>query len=261
MAAGDGEVRAVGGRLISLSSAPRRPGQPALPPPVSVRLDSSVASLWQHRVDQHVRDWYMGLRLQKFPEDLRVYEHLLWEYQPNVVIELGGHRGGSALWFRDRLVALARYRPLGRPLVVSVSLDTTPAREGVALRDPGHADSIVFIDGDVRDPDLPGRVAAVLPGEARCLVVEDTAHEYDTTMAALAGFGRFVAPGGYFVVEDGIVDVAGLRPVNAGWGGVLLAIDEWLATDDGRAFTVRRDLEMYGLTTCVRGWLHRRPSD
>jgi cephalosporin hydroxylase len=256
-----GEVSVAVGRVVSSSSAPRRPGRAALPPPVSVTPDTSVASLWRRRIEQHTDDWYMGLRIQKFPEDLRVYEHLLWEYQPNVVIELGGHRGGSALWFRDRLAALARYRPLGRPLIVTVSLDTGPARAGIALRDPDYADSMLFVDGDVRDPDLPDVVAAVLPDQARCLVVENTTHEYDTTAGALAGFARFVPPGGYFVVEGGIVDVPGLRPMDAGWGGVLEAIDEWLATDDGAAFTVRRDLELYGLTTCVRGWLRRRPSD
>ncbi len=83
------------GRGISSSSAPRRAGKPALPPSVLVNPDSPVAGLWRARVDQHIRDWYMGLRIQKFPEDLRVYEHLLWEYQPNVVIGMGGHRGGQ----------------------------------------------------------------------------------------------------------------------------------------------------------------------
>ena len=43
----------------------------------------------------------------KFPEDLRVYEHLLWQTAPSTVIEVGVKDGGSALWFRDRLRTLA----------------------------------------------------------------------------------------------------------------------------------------------------------
>lgn len=185
------------------SSEPRADGEPALPSTVRADLGESVGAYWRRRLAQHTGDWYAGLRLQKFPEDLRVYEHLLWESSPDAVIELGTHRGGSTLWFRDRLSTLARYRPGLAPLVVAVGLDTAPAREGVALRDPAYADTIAFVDGDVLDPDLPQRVAHLLPAGARCLVVEDSAHAYATTMAALRGFSRFVAPGGYLVAEDG----------------------------------------------------------
>nr|MDT0665791.1 CmcI family methyltransferase [Micromonospora sp. DSM 115978] len=205
---------------------------------------------------QHTSDWYMGLPIQKFPEDLRVYEHLLWEARPEVVVELGGHPGGSVLWFRDRILDLARYGGPTRPRVVSVSLDTSATRAGVARRDPGWADTISFVDGDVRDPDLPGRLEALV-GDAPCLVVEDTLHTYDTTWAALTGFSRFVAPGGYFVVEDGVVDVPALRSAATG-GGVLTAVEHWLDTARGSDFVRRRDLERYGLTRSPGGWLQRR---
>jgi cephalosporin hydroxylase len=61
----------------------------------------------------------------------------------------------------------------------------------------------VLVQGDVTDPQVPERVAALLDSERRALVVDDSAHTYDTTLAALRGFSRFVAPGGWFVVEDG----------------------------------------------------------
>ena len=42
-------------------------------------------------------------------------------------------------------------------------------------------------------------------------MVEDSAHVYDTTLAALEGFNRLVPVDGFFVVEDGCVDVEPLR--------------------------------------------------
>jgi hypothetical protein len=43
-----------------------------------------------------------------------------------------------------------------------------------------------------------------------------------------------------------------------GWPrGVLPALHDWLATDQGRAFGARPDLELYGLTTNVEGYLQR----
>jgi cephalosporin hydroxylase len=88
-------------------------------------------------------------------------------------------------------------------------------------------------------------------------VVEDSAHVYATTIAALHGFARFVEPGGWFVVEDGCVDVEELR-VSDDWPrGVIPAIDDFLASPDGAGFRRRRDLELYGLTCHRDGYLQR----
>jgi cephalosporin hydroxylase len=88
-------------------------------------------------------------------------------------------------------------------------------------------------------------------------VVEDSAHTYDTTLSALTGFARFIAPGGYFVVEDGCVDIEEMR-LSADWPrGVLPAVKEWLGTAEGRKFMVRRDLERYGLSCHPYGFLQR----
>lgn len=229
-----------------------------LPPRVDVRLDETMLDYWHKRVEQHLKDSYAGIPMSKFPEDLRVYEHLLWESKPNVVIEIGAQFGGSALWFRDRLCALARYTASNAIRVVSLDLDTSSARENLAVLDPAHEETIVFLDADVLDPESPARVAESLPRDATCLVVEDSAHSYETTLAALEGFARFVPPNGYFVVEDGCVDIEEMRATPDWPRGVLPAIEAWLKTDEARGFTVRRDLELYGLSCHPGGFLQRR---
>jgi cephalosporin hydroxylase len=209
------------------------------------------------RLRQHLRDAYAGVPMAKFPEDLRVYEHLLWLCAPDAVIELGAQSGGSALWFRDRLRTLALYGRVRAPLVVSIDLDVEGARERLARADPAYAETITLVRGDVRDPDLPAVVGRLLPDGAACFVVEDSAHTYETTSAALEGFCRFVPPGGMFVVEDGCVDVEELR-LSKDWPrGVLPAIRDWLATEAGSAFEVRRDLELYGVSCHPEGFLQR----
>ena len=93
--------------------------------------------------------------LSKFPEDLRVYEHLLWESSADVVIEIGAEHGGSALWFRDRLRALSSYRRISRPpLVVSIDIDAATARAHMAAADP-TLEAIVSIEADVLDRRSP----------------------------------------------------------------------------------------------------------
>jgi cephalosporin hydroxylase len=227
------------------------------PRPTPLVLDATVREYWLERVARHKRDSYAGIRLAKFPEDLRVYEHLIWASKPNVLIEIGTLCGGSALWFRDRLRTLAAYTEVGPPLVISIDLDVAQAREDLGAADPTYEDTIALLERDVTDPDLPSEVGALLPEGARCMVVEDSAHVFETTMAALEGFARFVPEQGFFVVEDGSVDYEELR-LREDWPrGVLPALRDWLETAEGRKFKVRRDLEIYGITSHPEGFLQR----
>ena len=220
-------------------------------------LQATVREYWLERVARHKRDSYAGVRMAKFPEDLRVYEHLIWASKPNVVIEIGTLCGGSALWFRDRLRTLAGYGQTGRPLVISIDLEIKPAQEDLGAVDPAYEETIALLAGDVTDPDLPGQVERLLPADARCLVVEDSAHVFETTMAALTGFARFVPLGGFFVVEDGSVDYEEMR-LREDWPrGVLPAVRKWRKTAEGRKFNLRRDLEIYGVTCHPEGFLQR----
>jgi cephalosporin hydroxylase len=252
--------------MISLEGPPRwvrrrfRPpaasSGAAFPAPAAVEAGASLIDHHRARLVQHVDDNYCGVLIQKFPEDLRVYEHLLWASRSNVVIELGCNRGGSTLWFRDRLEAMAHYGRIRRPRVLAIDIMASHTERSVRAVDP-DARGITFLEHDLRDPSLPGRVAALLGPNDRPFVIEDSAHEYDTTRAALEGFAPFVADGGYLVVEDTVVDDEALR-VDPRWPrGVVRALEEWLASDASAGFAVDRSLELYGITCHPGGFLRR----
>jgi cephalosporin hydroxylase len=231
----------------------------SLPPPVTTDVATSpLREYWLARAAQHTQDSYAGVALSKFPEDLRTYEHLLWETAADIVIEIGTQAGGSALWFRDRLITNRHYGRVRRdPQVISVDVTHASARDELARADPRWSETITLVEGDVRDPATAEAVATLVHKGSRCLVIEDSAHEHDTTLAALNGFARFVPPGGFFVVEDGCVDIEALRLDPAWPRGVLPALHQWLDTPLGREFRVRRDLELYGVSCHPEGFLQR----
>jgi cephalosporin hydroxylase len=216
----------------------------------------TLTSYRRSRLLQHTGDSYVGIPMSKFPEDLRVYEHLLWASAADVVLELGVQWGGSSLWFRDRLHALGRYRPPSAKKVIGVDVAVAPARERLAAVDPAYAQDIVLLEGSVTEPRVAEQVAGLIPSGARCLVIEDSAHVYETTLASLRNFARFVAPGGFFVVEDGVVDDEELRIADDWPRGVIPALRDWLASE-GDGFAVRSDLELYGVTCHPGGFLQR----
>lgn len=220
-------------------------------------MDEPVGELWRARMWQHTDDSYAGVRLSKFPEDLRVYEHLLWFDAPNVVIEIGAQFGASTLWFRDRLRALTSYGRIETPKVIAIELDIDLLREHLERDHADHLGDIELVGGDVTDPELPDRIRGLIGPNDRCMVIEDSAHTFETTIAALKGFARFVPPRGFFVVEDGCVDVEEMR-IRADWPrGVLPAVREWLNTPEGREFEVRPEIEVYGITCHPGGYLQR----
>lgn len=214
-----------------------------------------MRDLWLRRVSQLFYDTYMGIPLHKLPEDLRVYEHLLFHSRCSVVIELGTYNGGSALWFRDRLRTLGAYGHAERQHVIAVDRSTAVAIKNLDSVDPNWRESISLVEGDLRDPELPARVRSLIPAGARCLVSEDTDHTYETTRDALEGFAEFVAIGSFFVVEDGFVDVEQMRPAENWPRGVLPAVREWL--EEQPSFRARRDVELYGLSCNPEGYLER----
>lgn len=228
-----------------------------LPPAVHARFDDSVADLWRARVEQHTQDSYAGVRISKFPEDLRVYEQLLWLDAPRIVIELGSQFGGSALWFRDRLRTLAGYGRVHDPYVIAVDIDIEPIHDTLRRQHPRALNDIIPVAGDVCDPELPKQIGRMLEPNDQCMIIEDSAHVYETTYAALAGFSQFVSPGGFYVVEDGCVDIEEMR-VREDWPhGVLPAIADWLETATGKEFKVQPDMELYGITCHPGGFLRR----
>ncbi len=237
-------------------SAPR-----PMPTPVELDLGGSMQHYYFRRVIQSAQDWYAGVRMAKFPEDLRTYEHLLWEMRADTVIEVGTAFGGSALWFRDRLRELAHYGRVSDYRVITLDVNVDRPRDLLDAADPTWKERITLVEGDVSDLATAEKVTSLLPRGARCLVVEDSAHTYQTTMGALRSFAACVPQGGYFVVEDGYIDVEEMVP-GPDWNwvpphGVLPAVADWLKTEEGSAFQVRRDLELYGLTSNPHGFLQR----
>ncbi len=222
-------------------------------------LSLPLGDYYLERIRVHMDETYVGIRMRKFPEDLLMYERVLWEQSIETVVELGTGHGGSALWFRDRLRTFSHYRASAPPLVITVDQDTEVARTLLPQTDPGYDETIKLITGDIRDSALVDVVNNAIPDGTRVLVIEDAAHTYETTLAALNNFAHLVPPNGYFVVEDGHRDYPGMLPpdMKPADRGPLVAIDEWLRTPQGESFNIQRDREKYLVTSNPRGWLQR----
>src|SRR5215469_15196300 len=133
---------------------------------------------------------YKGVPCLKNPFDLAIYTKLIWDLRPKSLIEIGSNQGGGALWFADML-SISGLLPC--PIV---SIDRVPPS---GLTDP----RIAFLAGDAArlGETLTPQLIAALPHP--WLIVEDSAHTYDVTLAALRFFAEATVPGDVVIIEDG----------------------------------------------------------
>lgn len=139
-----------------------------------------------------MRTRYRNVPFFKSPFDISLYLQLLSRLAPRTVIEIGTKFGGSALWFADMLSA----QGIADPRVISVDVQSQ-----AQFTDP----RITFMQGDAaRLQDvLPTRVLQDL--QRPLLVIEDSSHHYEQSIAVLEHFDACLQPGDYIVVEDGVV--------------------------------------------------------
>ncbi len=193
-------------------------------------------------IQQGTMAWrYRGIETFKNPFDLALYPLLLAEMRPATVIEIGSHRGGSALWLADTAAAQ------GMALQV-VSLDITLAERPADPR-------LRFLHGDARNlaATLDDTLLAALPRP--WLVIEDADHQADTTLAVLRFFERRMRPGEFIVVEDGIL--SDMRVAQSYGGGPHAAIRAFLDEAGERYVIDRRYCDWFGrnVTWNVDGYL------
>lgn len=226
---------------------------------IEAELTTPIQDLYLERLRIHMNDSYRGVRMRKFPEDLRVIEELLWELRIDTVLEVGLGMGGSALWIRDRLQTLAHAGRIKSPLVIAVDRSLADGRANLERVDPGYSLTIKLVESDIRSPGISAEVRNHIPQDARVLVIDDSAHRHDTSLASLEKFADLVPIGGFLLVEDGHRDIEGMLPpeIPGEAKGVLQAIDDFLNGAGAGCYIRRRDQERYIVTSNPGGWLQR----
>ncbi len=131
---------------------------------------------------------WRGHRVLKCPLDLWVYQEILVETQPDLIVETGTFGGGSAYY----LAGICDL--LGRGEIVTIDVD--PQEEL-----PEH-ERIAYVTGSSDEDDVLADVRRRVARAERVMVILDSDHRYDHVLRESQLYSRFVTPGCYLVVED-----------------------------------------------------------
>lgn len=182
---------------------------------------------------------WLGVPAQKCAFDLWIYQELLHELRPAVIVECGTANGGSALF----LASICDL--LDRGSIVTIDIADYPDR-------PRH-DRIAYLSGSSTDPAIFAEVERLIAGREPVLVILDSNHECRHVLDELRLYGPLVSPGSYLIVEDSNING---HPVVPDFGpGPAEALELFLGETD--EFTVDRSREKLLLTFNPGGYLHK----
>ena len=192
-------------------------------------------------------NYFLGVKVYKWPTDLWIFQEIVWELKPDVWIETGTYYGGGA-WYIAHL-----FDGINKGKVITIDKEK---QENL----PEHP-RIQYISGDSVSEETIKQVNSII-GSARIdgtIVVNlDSDHMKDHVLKEMELYSPFVSDGSYMIVEDGILG----HPV---WvrdkQGKLLfpgpqeAIHEFLKTH--KEFTIDKTKEKHLFTSNPNGYLRK----
>jgi len=183
---------------------------------------------------------WLGHDIIKTPMDCWVYQEIIFNTKPDVLIELGVMFGGASHFFASVFDMMGHGEVLG----IDVSLSK--------VKDEAHP-RISYIEGSSTAEDTLEEVRRRVAGK-KVMVIADSDHEKNHVLAETRMYSEFVPVGGYFVVEDSLNDVMGYHPVPN--EGPKAAAVQFLS-ESGKFVSDTRFGERYILSLNPHGYLLR----
>lgn len=190
--------------------------------------------VWEHTL-------WLGYQVFKTPFDLWVYQEIINELRPDVIVETGIARGGSVAYL------LSICRLVGKGEVVGVDIEITPQASHLA-----NVPDVTLLKGSSTDPGIVQQVKDIIRGRS-ALVILDSDHARDHVLEEMRLYSEFVPVGGYMIVEDSNVNGHPIKPEHG--PGPYEAIEAFLAECDD--FEIDKSREKYYLTFNPNGYLRR----
>ncbi|WP_369753174.1 CmcI family methyltransferase [Flavobacterium sp. WC2409] len=174
-----------------------------------VPTDEEVKVDVQSIYEGHHKVTYKGIKAIRCPFDYLIYQMIIYEVKPDLVIEIGTNIGGGSLYIADLLDSL------GNGVVHTI--DILDQSDSIVKE---HKRIKFFTEGwENYNIELTQEFETIL-------IIEDASHIYKDSIGILNKFHQIVSKDSYFIVEDGIINKLGLEKKYD--GGPLKAIREFL---------------------------------
>lgn len=141
---------------------------------------------------------WLGIPIFQHPEDLIALQDIIWKVKPEVVVDVGTARGGSAIFYASLL------RLLGGGRVISVDIDLRPHNRDTIV---GHrlGKFVSLIHGSSTDPKTVATLKKLIGSSRPVLVALDTLHTEAQVFSELTLYAPLVTKGSYIIACDTVL--------------------------------------------------------
>lgn len=182
---------------------------------------------------------WLGVSSLKLPTDMWIYQEILHEIKPDLIIETGTMHGGSALF----LATLCDINKKG--LVISIDINKKDSF-------PQH-ERIKFLTGSSIDDNIINQLKEHVDNSKRVIVILDSDHSKNHVLKELEIYSKFVSKNSYLIVEDTAING---HPILPDFGeGPWEAVEEFLKTHSN--FVIDKNKEKFLLTWNPNGYLKK----
>ena len=130
-------------------------------------------------------------------------QELIWQIQPDLIIETGIAHGGSLIFSASMLELIASCGGSVQGRVLGIDIDIRDHNRE-AIEDHPMSKRISMIQGSSIAPEIIEQVKQHAEGKERVLVCLDSNHTHDHVLAELEAYANLTTVGSYCVVFDTI---------------------------------------------------------
>jgi len=162
--------------------------------------------------NKHVYSFtWLGRPIIQLPEDLVRIQEVIYQLQPDVIIETGVAHGGSLIFYASLC------KLIGKGRVIGIDIEIRDVNKAAIKAHP-LAPFITLVDGNSIDQTTILQVRAMVKPNETVIVLLDSCHSKEHVLAELQAYSTVVSPGSYIVAMDGIMeDVAGAPRSQPDW--------------------------------------------
>jgi len=143
---------------------------------------------------------WMGRPIIRYPNDIVVFQEVVWRSKPDLIIETGIAHGGSLILSASLLELLG-----GNGRVVGIDVDIR-SHNRKAIEQHPMAHRITMIEGSSTSLNVIEQLREIVKSHSRVMVVLDSLHTHDHVLAELRLYSRFVTEGCYLVLPDTFIE-------------------------------------------------------
>lgn len=143
---------------------------------------------------------WMGRPIIKYPQDIVIMQELIWNVQPDLIIETGIAHGGSIIFSSSMMELLGNG---GK--VIAVDIDIRKHNRDEIEKHP-MMKNITMLEGSSVDEKIVKQISAYASSFKKVMVVLDSNHSHDHVLRELELYSPLVSVDSYILLPDTFVE-------------------------------------------------------